>query len=160
MHPPGGRGLLREVWRGRPDYWFIDNFLSEPLSPEHSIHEVLYRDNTDPREFGERFLFIQRYRGFFVPPVTSLYTFEIISDDLSRLYVSPTEDAGDMAVVAYADEYTANSWTRFESQTSEPMWMERGRYYYMEGYSNNGRGILVDLSPPVGFRVKSMHCLS
>lgn len=140
-HSLGGRGLLREVWRGRSNYWFIDQFLDESLSPENSIHEIAYRDSGDPREFGERTLFIQRYKGFFVPPITSLYTFGIISTDLSRLYVSSTSNPDDMRVVAYADQWTQNRWNQYETQTSEPMMLERGQYYYMEAYSNQGVGM-------------------
>ena len=138
---PGGRGLLREVWRSPPTIWDLDYFLDQPLSPENSLQEKAYRDFYDPREFGERYNFVQRYSGFFVPPVTSLYTFAIVSDDLSRLYVSPTANADDMELIAYANQHTVSQWNRFESQTSEPMMLERGKYYYMEAYSNNGGGM-------------------
>ena len=139
--PAGGRGLLREVWKNPSSIWVLEQFLSEPLSPDNSVQERAYRDNSDPREFGENTYFVQRYSGFFVPPVTSLYTFGIISDDLSRLYVSPTADSRDMRLVAFADQYTRNSWTFYDTQTSEPMMMEQGQYYYMEMYSNNGAGV-------------------
>ena len=138
----GGRGLRREVWKNPPSIWVLDYFLTEPLSPDNSVHERAYRDSSDPREFGERYNFVQRYTGFFVPPVTSLYTFSIISDDLSRLYLSPTADADDKEMIASAPQHTRNRWDEFESQTSEPMMMERGQYYYMEAYSNNGGGVL------------------
>lgn len=136
----GGRGLRREVWRNPSNLWDLDYFLDQPLSPENSIHERIFRDQTDPREFGERNNFVQRYRGFFVPPVTSLYTFNIISDDQGRLYMSSTANSEDMELVAFSNQYTRNSWTYFESQTAEPMMMERGQYYWMEAYSNQGVG--------------------
>ena len=135
----GGRGLLREVWIGG-NWRLIDSFLTEPRSGLTSIQERAYRDSSSSREFGERYNFIQRYSGFFVPPVTSLYTFSILSDDLSRLYVSPSMDADEKQLIAYADSFTANLWNRHETQTSTPMMMERGQYYYMEAYSNQGTG--------------------
>ena len=135
----GGRGLLREVWIGG-NWWFIDSFLNEPRSGLTSIQERAYRDSSSSREFGERYYFIQRYSGFFVPPVTSLYTFSILSDDLSRLYVSPSMDADEKQLIAYADVHTTNMWNRYETQTSAPMMMKRGQYYYMEVYSNQGSG--------------------
>ena len=70
-----------------------------------------------------------------------MYTFGIISDDLSRLYVSPTADSEDKRLIARADQNTRGRWDFFDSQTSEPMMMERGKYYYMEAYSNNGGGM-------------------
>lgn len=136
----GGRGLLREVWIGG-NVWRIDEYLTEPRSPLTSIQERAYRDNSHTREFGERHNFNQRYSGFFVPPVTSLYTFSILSDDLSRFYVSRSMNADDKELVAYADRFTANRWNRFESQTSAPRMMERGQYYYIEAYSNQGGGM-------------------
>ena len=121
---------------GNLDYW-----LTQPLSSFNSIQERAYRELNDPREFGEREYFAQRYSAFFVPPVTSLYTFAIISDDNSRLYISPTANAEDMELVAYAVQNSRRQWDWFDSQTSEPMMMERGRYYYMEAYSYQGPGI-------------------
>ena len=135
----GGRGLLREVWPLTS--WDLDYYLDQPLSLQNAPQEKAYRDFHDPRQFGERFNFAQRYSGFFVPPVTSLYTFAIVSDDLSRLYVSPTANADDMELIAYADQHTSSQWNRFESQTSEPMMLEQGKYYYMEAYSNQGPGV-------------------
>ena len=134
-HMSGGRGLLREVWIGG-DYGDIDRYPLEPRSQLVSIQDKAYRDHSYTRDFGERNNFIQRYTGFFVPPVTSLYTFSILSDDLSRWYISPSMNPDEKKLVAYADIHTSGQWNRYESQTSAPMMMERGQYYYMEVYSN------------------------
>ena len=138
-HISGGRGLLREVWIGG-DFWVIDRYPSEPRSQLVSIQDKAYRDQTYSRDFGERNNFIQRYTGFFIPPVTSLYTFSILSDDLSRWYISPSMNPDEMKLVAYANIHTSGQWNLYESQTSAPMMMERGQYYYMEVYSNQGLG--------------------
>ena len=127
------------MWIGG-NVWIIDDYLNEPRSPLTSIQEKAYRDNSYTREFGERFNFNQRLSGFFVPPVTSLYTFSILSDDISRFYVSQSMDASEKELVAYANEHTRSRWDYFGSQTSSPMMMEQGQYYYIEAYSNNGGG--------------------
>ena len=131
------------MWKSPPTIWDLDYFLDQPLSPDNAPQEKIYRGSNDPRQFGERFNFVQRYTGFFVPPITSLYTFQMISDDLSRLYVSPTANADQKELIAYANQYTLGRWNSFESQTSEPMMMEKGEYYYMEAYSNNGGGVFM-----------------
>ena len=137
--PAGGRGLLREVWIGG-NVWLIDEYLNEPRSENSAPQERAYRDNTDPREFNELYNFNQRWSGFFVPPVTSLYTFSVLSDDLSRLYVSPSMDREAMQLLAYSNSHTLGRWDLFETQTSAPVMMEQGQYYYMEAYSNQGGG--------------------
>ena len=120
--------------------WLIDEYLNEPRSENSAPQERAYRDNTDPREFNELYNFNQRWSGFFVPPVTSLYTFSVLSDDLSRLYVSPSMDREAMQLLAYSNSHTSGQWDLFETQTSAPVMMEQGQYYYMEAYSNQGGG--------------------
>ena len=134
---PGARGLLREVWTGINPPWVLDNFLNMPRSEKTAPQERTYRT---VREFGETTNFIHRWSGFFVPPVSSLYTLSVLSDDQSRLYLSPSMDAAQKQLVAHADYATGNSWTRLPTQTSVPIRMERGQYYYLEAYANNGPG--------------------
>jgi len=91
-----------------------------------------------PREFGERYYFVQRFSGFFVPPLTSLYTFVVRSDDQSRLYLSPNMSDEHKQLIAYAPYHTSRSWNRFPEQTSAPILLEAGKAYYMDAVSNQG----------------------
>ena len=60
-----------------------------PPSELNSVIEKLYRSTYySTPEFGEETGFTQRLTGFFVPPVSCLYTLNLRSDDLSRLYFS------------------------------------------------------------------------
>lgn len=120
--------------------WLIDEYLTEPRSDNSAPQERAYRDNTDPREFNELKNFNQRWSGFFVPPLTSFYTFSVLSDDHSRLYVSTSMDREDMQLLAFSNIHTSGQWDLFETQTSAPVMMEQGQYYYMEAYSNQGDG--------------------
>ena len=74
------------------------NFVAqEPRSAYTSVVDKLYRSTEyNTPEFGEEYDFTQRYSGFFVPPMSSLYTFNIQSDDLSRLYFSPNASTGEL----------------------------------------------------------------
>ena len=61
-----------------------------PRAEKTSVQERLFRLSylSEP-EFGEAVYFSQRFSGFFVPPKSSLYTFNLRSDDHSRLLLSP-----------------------------------------------------------------------
>ena len=135
---PGGRGLLREVWTGGFDW--LDNVEQRPRAENTSPQERLYRDHFSPREFGERRNFVQRLSGFFVPPLTSLYTFSIRSDDHSRLYLSPNMSAEHKQLIAYANQWTRGSWTYWPTQTADPVLLEAGKAYYIESVLNQGSG--------------------
>ncbi len=83
----GGRGALREVWR---DTTSLNTIQDRPRAVNTSIQERLFRISTlSAPEFGEEVDFAQRFSGFFVPPKSSLYTFNLRSDDLSRFFLSP-----------------------------------------------------------------------
>jgi len=133
----GGRGLLREVWTG---FSFLDGVEGRPRAENTSPQERAYRDEDSPREFGERYNFVQRFSGFFVPPLTSLYTFVIRSDDHSRLYLSPNVSDEHKQLIAYAPQYTRRRWNYFPTQTAAPILLEAGKAYYMEAISNQGGG--------------------
>ena len=110
----------------------MDDVELRPRSELNSPQERAFRSNGDVREFGERVNFAQRYSGFFVPPLTSLYTFQIQSDDLSRLYLSPDTSEERKQIIAFADQHTRSRRDYFPSQTSEPVFLEAGSYYYIE----------------------------
>ena len=83
----GGRGVLREVYIGGD--LNIDSVRNFPSSELKSVVDRLYRDSQyDTPQFGENEDFTQRYTGFFVPPRSDLYTFNLRSDDHSQLYFS------------------------------------------------------------------------
>ena len=127
---PGGRGLLREVWTSGS--LNLDDVEQRPRAENTSPQESLYRDHRYPREFGERRNFVQRFSGFFVPPLSGLYTFSIQSDDQSRLYLSPNMSAEHKQLIANAPQHTRRSWTFFSTQTAEPVLLEAGKPYYIE----------------------------
>ena len=82
----GERGVHREVFIGNTN---IDFTRGRPPSELNSVIEKLYRSTYySTPQFGEEVFFTQRLTGFFVPPVSCLYTLNLRSDDLSRLYFS------------------------------------------------------------------------
>ena len=105
-----------------------------------TIEERTYRTSSHPSSFGERNNFNQRYTGFFVPPITSDYIFSILSDDQSRLYLSPNTSRAHKEMIADAPFYTAGRWDRFPTQSSRRIRLEAGKSYYMETLQGQGVG--------------------
>ena len=69
----------------------------QPRSDNSHIVDRLYRSSFyDTSVFGENTFFTQRYSGFFVPPISSLYSFNLRSDDQSRLYLSQNASTVDL----------------------------------------------------------------
>ena len=93
-------------------------------------------------DFGELNNINHRFTGFFVPPVTSLYTFGIRSDDASAFYLSNDSRSENLPIEAtsLSQAYSRNSWTFYPQQTSEPVLLEGGKYYYFKMVGNQGAG--------------------
>lgn len=140
---PGGRGLLREVWLSADinNDLTLENIEAQPRSSKTTVEERIYRDHADPRDFNEGGRFAQRLSGFFVPPLDSLYTFNIRSDDQSRLYLSKTSSPNDKEEIATNIFHTGFSWDRYEFQFSEPIYLTAGELYYIEYLQNEYGGI-------------------
>ena len=100
--------MQREVWLGRTNFHdFINNSIN--ISLLQATHERLFlHSDRTTAEFGENVQFSQRFRGFFIPPLTSLYTFNIMSDDQSKLYVSTDGSTENMTLMAQSQSRTNN----------------------------------------------------
>ena len=127
---------MREVWLDSY-YWDPDTINNRPYGYPNSsynwtIQERWYRDSNYDAEFGERHYFQQRYSGFFVPPLDSLYTFNFISDDRLDLYLSPNSSREHKQLIAFTNQWTRNSWNYFPTQMSSPIELKAGQAYYIE----------------------------
>ncbi len=137
------------MWKGLIN---LDDIESYDRSELTSRQERAYRSNSDPREFSETINFSHRWSGFFIPPESCLYTFNMRSDDPGRLFLSPNMSAESKTLIAYGDQYTGNSWNRFDTQLSEPIWLDGGEPYYIEAHGLNYQGPW-----ELGFGAK-IHC--
>lgn len=87
----------------------IDSISQRPPSDLNSVIESLFRSTyLSTPQFGEEIDFAQRLTGFFVPPVSCLYTLNLRSDDLSRLYFSRNASSTELPDTPLIDveEYT------------------------------------------------------
>ena len=83
---------------------------------------------------------MHRKSGFFVPPETGIYTFDILSDDISQLFFSLSGDPAAKVLIAEAPSHTSYRWDRYKSQRSKPIHLESGKAHYIEVLHNQGGG--------------------
>ena len=85
------------------------------------------------------FVFLQ-LEGYFVPPITTNYTFYIASDDYSDLFMSPNESESSIALLSFSAGWSGHYWTR-SGQISTPRWLVAGKRYFMRArQQENGGG--------------------
>ena len=74
------------------------------------VEERLFFNSHDGTRtmFADRNFFTQRFTGFFVPPVSSLYTFNVRSDDESRLFLSSNASSNHLQRIINIPRWTSN----------------------------------------------------
>ena len=92
-----------------------------------------------PVDFADNYgSFVQ---GYFEPPQTGDYVFWIASDDNSQLWLSTDANPENKKLIASVGDWTSeNEWTKFSSQKSEKITLERGKKYYFEVLHKEGTG--------------------
>ena len=109
----GGRGTLREVWT---DTTNLNTIHSRARSVKQIVYERLFlSSDLTGSDFGETSYFGHRLTGFFVPPVSSNYTFNICSDDSSHLYLSPNASS-DHTQLILSTGYTGPRYVNYSSE--------------------------------------------
>jgi ELWxxDGT repeat protein len=80
-----------------------------------------------------------RYSGYLCVPVSGNYKFMIASDDYSELYLSTTDSKANKKLIAYVYGATKqNEFTKFPSQQSGLIHLEKGTKYYIEALHKEG----------------------
>jgi uncharacterized membrane protein len=122
-----GSGLLRELWNGIPDPSFAahEDALARPPSLVALLSQAATHDVHDE--------YLERWRGWVVPPVSGTYTFWICSDDSSQLSLSTGANPAQCQVIADVPDYCPpGTWDKYQSQRSLPVDLEAGKPYYLE----------------------------
>lgn len=122
--------FTQEIWLGVDSYEIegllnLDDFPSRP-------HLVRQTDQLEgPRNWGDRYG--MRTRGLITPPETGNYTFYVMGDDDTALFLSSNESAENKELIAFTPEDTQDgNWTQFPEQVSESILLEKGKQYYLE----------------------------
>ncbi|MDO1447666.1 PA14 domain-containing protein [Rhodocytophaga aerolata] len=75
----------------------------------------------------------QRIRGYICAPATGSYTFYIAADDQAELWLSSSDSPASKQKIAYLTAHTsARQWTKYASQKSVAVNLEKGKKYYIE----------------------------
>ena len=82
-----------------------------------------------------------RLRGYIIPTITGTYTFTSTSDDQSVVYLSPNaEPQFKQLICSILGSTGETEYTKYPSQTSSPIYLVAGRYYYVEMLHKEGGG--------------------
>jgi ELWxxDGT repeat protein len=83
----------------------------------------------------------QRIRGYICAPATGNYTFYIASDDNSELWLGLSDNAASKRKIASVSGWARNGdWTKYHSQRSVAVNLEKGKLYYIEALHKEATG--------------------
>ena len=83
----------------------------------------------------------QRIRGYIQAPQTGNYTFNVTGDDNVQVFLSTDSEAANALEIASVEDFTAPlEHDKFSSQTSAPINLEAGEFYYLEILYKEGSG--------------------
>lgn len=126
--------ILREWWRNI-DGRTIAEGLKVGGYPDRPFGVAFETQFSARRDWSDNY--IQRMRGYVVPPVSGAYTFWIAGDDEAELRLSNDDTEAKLRLIArcQATSEAAVSFGKWEDrpgQRSEPVTLEVGRRYYVE----------------------------
>ena len=132
-----GGGILRE-WFDFTGYYYPGGAIGDlvgcsryPLTTSGSeiVTDVFEAPQSNPGKdyFGER------WRAFFIAPVTGNYVFSVAGDNSSELWLSTDATPERKSRICYANSPTGfRNWTAQSSQTSAAIALTAGQRYYIE----------------------------
>lgn len=85
--------------------------------------------------------YVERLQGYLTPPESGSYQFWLSSDDASELWLSPDDSREGAKRIASVPSWTdPGDWSRFRSQHSDPITLQKGRRYYIEALHDQSGG--------------------
>lgn len=130
---PGTPGQVQwEAWLNLYDDE-LEALFAEPTYPAHPavtkpMYSLATAGNYDDY-FG------CRVRGFIKVDTTTIATFNVTGNDIAHFYLSADGDPQNKALIAYTDDDTGTTeHDNFPTQTSTPITLVAGQYYYFELY--------------------------
>ena len=81
-------------------------------------------------------------RGYIEAPQTGNYTFWVSGDDTCELWLSTNTSPASKVLIARVPQATLpGEWNKYEQQRSSPIYLERGKYYYVEVLHKEDNGL-------------------
>jgi hypothetical protein len=130
--------IFQQMWTGIPGntVGHLTNNLYYPYRPS-SVQTLAGFDTG--ANLGESYG--SRIRALVTPPVSGSYTFYLSSDEDSQLLLGSGPQAASAVQIASVSGYTnPNQWTKYASQTSEPVELVAGQSYYIEALHKENTG--------------------
>jgi len=83
-----------------------------------------------------------RVRGYVYPPTSGEYVFSVAADDMADLFLSADENPDKKVMIAHLRAWAeVDNFTKYPTQTSQPVSLEAGKKYYIEAvHRENGGG--------------------
>jgi signal transduction histidine kinase len=110
---------------------YLVRFSDYPFRP--SVREV--RETFEAPVGSGGYYYLARMRGYLRPPSSGDYSFFIASDNSSELWLSTDDSPSRAKKIAFLSRFQwvqPREWTRYQSQRSEPIWLQAGKTYYIE----------------------------
>jgi len=119
-----------QCWQNLFDDELGELFAEEdyPLNPDYTltVYKVQSPINFD-NDMGARI------RGFISVPVSDTVLFNVTGDDIVRFYLSPDTIPENMMLEAFTENHTnIDEHDKYPEQTSAPIFLQSGQYYYFE----------------------------
>ncbi|MBN1598922.1 MAG: T9SS type A sorting domain-containing protein [Bacteroidales bacterium] len=126
----GEGSVLYQVWDDIPGP-YISNLTSDeryPDSPSSSSFLTSFEAPIDVADnFGSRII------GYVHPPSSGYYTFTISGDDYCELWLSSSEAAGNLEMIAEVPGWTnPYEWGKYPEQQSDEIWLVSGNRYLIQ----------------------------
>ncbi|KAJ7334524.1 hypothetical protein OS493_014848 [Desmophyllum pertusum] len=125
-------GVYLERW-DRIDYKRVKFLLADPRYPNLPSFTECVPTFEQPSKWGD--FFGSRLRTYFVPLETGNHYFVLSSNAGSELFLSKNEKPETKSMITYIDggfPALKYEYDRFTNQKSLPIYLMKGRYYYME----------------------------
>ncbi len=134
----GGGGLILKRWH-RLDGWEVARLTESPRFKEAADDAELITQFSAPRNVGDNYGGV--IQGYIHPPVSGEYVFLFCSDDQGQLYLSPTDERNDRALIAECPAFSEfGNFNKYPNQRSKPIELEQGRIYYIEAVFKENAG--------------------
>ncbi len=130
--------MMRQYWNNITGTAVTDltSNAAYPNSPTGTGYPTSFQTSAN---FGDNYG--TRMRGYIIAPTTGNYVFTAVSDDNSVVYLSPNADPLYKQQICSVPDWTNQAeFTKFAAQTSLPIALVAGRYYYVEMLQKEGSG--------------------
>lgn len=123
-------GITYERW-GNISGTSINDLISNANYPNNYNETGFLSTFQSPLNYSDNYG--TRVYGYFVPPTTGNYLFNVTGDDNVRLYLSTNQSSLNKSLIAEAPAYTGVAeYTKYSSQTSASKSLVAGQTYYIE----------------------------